>query len=109
MAAGRDWTLTGEDIVKLAAAIAADNMKTIAEGDMDITPETVKNIQYENGWNAQAFNRDIIRHWANRNSGTKQVKVIAILQQLNLWNHHHGYVLYEQKASAKKKGMSCPG
>ena len=41
MAAGGDWTLKGEAIVKLAAAIAANDMKMIAEGYMDIAPETI--------------------------------------------------------------------
>ena len=76
MAARGDWTLKGEDLVKLAAAIAANDMKMIAKGYMDITPETIKNIQYETGWDAEAFNRAIIRLWANKNSGPEQVKVI---------------------------------
>ena len=67
--------LSNSNISQLAAAIAATDMKTIAEGYLYIAPETVKNIQYENGWDAQAFNRDIIRHWANKNSGPEQVKV----------------------------------
>ena len=67
--------LSNSNIVQLAHEIAAKDMKMIAEGYLDIAPETVKNIQYENGWDAQAFSRDIIRHWANENSGPEQVKV----------------------------------
>ena len=67
--------LSEKSIVKLAAVIAAEDMKAIAEGYMDIPPATVKNIQYESGWNAQAFSRHIIRHWANKNSGPQEVKV----------------------------------
>ena len=69
MAAGGDFTLNGEDVVKLAAAIAANDMKMIAEGYMDIASETIKNIQYETGWDAEALNREIIRLWANKNWG----------------------------------------
>ena len=66
--------LSNSNIVQLAAALAAKDMKTIVEGYLDIAPETVKNIQYENGWDAQAFNRDIIWNWANKNSGPEQVE-----------------------------------
>ena len=80
MAALGDFTLNGEDVVKLAAAIAAKDMKMIAEGYMDIASETVKNKLYENPGDAEAFNREIIRLWANKNSGPEQVKVIFNLK-----------------------------
>ena len=76
MAAGGDLTLNGKDIVELAAAIAAKDMKTIAEGYMDIASETVKNKLYENLGDTEAFNCEIIRLWANKNSGPEQIKVI---------------------------------
>ena len=57
MAAGGDLTISSPFRVKLAAAIAASDMKMIAEGYMDIASETIKNIQYETGWDAEAFNR----------------------------------------------------
>ena len=63
---GKPGQLTRKQIVRLAAAISADNMVAIAEGYMDIDDATIKNLQYENKDNAQAFNREIIRHWANR-------------------------------------------
>ena len=58
--------LTQEQIVRLAAAISADAMKSIAEGYMDIEPETVKNIERDTR-NSEAFNREIIRYWRNKN------------------------------------------
>ena len=76
MAAGRDCSLTGEHITKLPAAIAAKDMKTIAEGYMDIAPETVQNIEQDKRGDAEAFNREIIRHWANKNSSPQEIKVI---------------------------------
>ena len=36
--------LTKRQITRLGAAISIDNMESIAEGYMDIYPETVKNI-----------------------------------------------------------------
>ena len=52
-------------------------MKTIAEGYLDIAPETVKNIEDEKRGDTEAFNREIIRYWKNKNPGTDQVKVIT--------------------------------
>ena len=72
---GKEEYLTPRQIVRLAAAISADNMAAIAEGYMEISNETVKNLQYENKAQAQAFNREVIRYWVNTNSGTDQVQV----------------------------------
>ena len=88
--------LSNSNIVQLAAALAAKDMKTIAEGYLDIAPETVKNIQYENGWDAQAFNRDIIRNWANKNSGSEQVKVLFFYLQDIVLFEHFNIILIEQ-------------
>ena len=51
-------------------------MKTIAEGYLDIPPETVANIQHENQGDAGACNRKIIRYWVYRNPSLDQAKVI---------------------------------
>ena len=67
--------LTQRQVVRLAAAISADKMAAIAEGYMNISNETVKNLQYENKAQAQAFNREVIRHWVNKNAGMDQVQV----------------------------------
>ena len=77
MATGRNSILSDRKIVQLAPAIAAKDMKTIAEGYLDIAPETVKNIDDEKRGDAEAFNREIIRYWRNRNPGRDQVKVIT--------------------------------
>ena len=42
---------------------------------MDISDETIKNLQYENKGQAQAFNRDVIKHWMYGNSGPAQIQV----------------------------------
>ena len=68
MATGGDLDhLTRKQIVRLAAAISADNMASIAEGYMDIDDATIKNKKFENKDNAEAFNRDIIKHWMYKN------------------------------------------
>ena len=41
---------------------------------MDIDDVTIKNLQYENRDDAEAFNREIIRRWANRHPDN-QLKV----------------------------------
>ena len=64
-----------KQIVRLASAISADKMTAIAEEYMGIEPETVKNLQYENSGKAEAFNRDVLRLWANKNSGPTQIQV----------------------------------
>ena len=74
--AGDRERLTPRQIVRLAAAISADNMAAIAEGYMDISDETIKNKKFENKDNAEAFNRDIIKQWAYRNPDNQvQVRI----------------------------------
>ena len=68
--------LNDKDIVALAAAIPADNMVAIAEGFLDISDTTIKNKKFENKDDAEAFNREVLRHWKNKNYASDQVKVI---------------------------------
>ena len=70
---GLGQRLTNRQIVRLAAAISANNMAAIAEGYMDISDETIKNKKYENKDDAQAFNREIIKVWVYKNSGNVKV------------------------------------
>ena len=63
---GNSEQLTNKQIVRLASAISAENMGSIAEDYMDISHETVKNIRCDAS-NSEAFIRDIIRHWMYRN------------------------------------------
>ena len=76
---GDPGRLTPPQIVGLAAAISADNMAAIALGYMGISHATIKNLQHENKGEAQAFNTEIIKNWANRNSGSSQVTVSIYL------------------------------
>ena len=74
MATSHSQQLTNNQIVRLAAAISAGKMESIVEGYMNIAPEKVKNISIENQGKPEAFNRVIIRHWANKNPAD-EVKV----------------------------------
>ena len=71
--------LTRKQIVSLGAAISAENMAAIAEGYMDISDETIKNLQYENKGQAEAFNREVIKLWKNQNPENQaQVNIISL-------------------------------
>ena len=71
--------LTRKQIVRLASAISANNMAAIAEGYMDIDDVTIKNLQYENKDNAEAFNREVIKLWKNQNPDDQiQVNIISL-------------------------------
>ena len=53
-------------------------MASIAEGYMDIDDVTIKNLQYENKDNAEAFNREIIRRWTYISSeNQREVRFLA--------------------------------
>ena len=65
--------LTRKQIVRLASAISANNMESIAEGYMDISDETIKNIRRDTS-SSEAFNRDILRQWTYKNPND-QIKV----------------------------------
>ena len=71
--------LTPQQIVRLAAAISMNNMAAIAEGYMAIDDATIKNKKSENKDDAEAFNREIIKIWRNKYSGSYQVKVGELL------------------------------
>ena len=72
---GKEGRLTTEQIARLAAAISADNMVSIAEGYMGFSRPTVKNIRLDER-TSEAFNRETIESWANKTSGNQiQVKL----------------------------------
>ena len=64
---GASEQLTGGQIARLAAAISGRDIGVIAEGYMNISSETVKNLLYENRGDTEAYNRHIIRTWRNKN------------------------------------------
>ena len=103
MASGRTHRIhqhiTRSQIVRLASTISADNMASIAEGYMDIDDATIKNLQYENKDNAEAFNREIIRRWTYRNS-ENQIKV-----DIQLFKHLFTKSVQAKRMSLKFKGI----
>ena len=71
--------LMGEQVVSLAAAIPINEMRAIAEGYMGFSAESVKNLLDDNKGQAEAFNREVIRKWANKNP-ENQIQVSGCLQ-----------------------------
>ena len=71
--------LTPRQIVRLAAAISAENMESIAEGYMNISSEEIRNKKYEHN-DKQAFNTEIIKTWLRKNPNN-QVQVSLKIEQ----------------------------
>ena len=67
--------LTNPQIVQLASAIPARFMKPIAEGFMDISAETLVNLEDTHRSDIHAFSREAIRTWSYKNSGNDQIEV----------------------------------
>ena len=74
MTRSAEGQVTQRQIVRLAAAISADKMAAIAEGYLGISDETIKNTERDTR-NSEAFNREILKYWINKNPGPSQVKV----------------------------------
>ena len=72
MATGGDWTLDDSTIARLAADISINDMVTVAESYMKISPEKIKNLRDENRGSAEAVNREILRTWRNSYYGPDQ-------------------------------------
>ena len=75
MATHQYGQLSGSQIVHLSKAITIHAMESFAEGYLDISDATIKNLREQNKNNVEAVNKDLIKRWANRNSGPNQVKV----------------------------------
>ena len=75
MATHQYGQLSGSQIVRLSAAITIHAMESFAEGHLGISDATIKNLREQNKNNVEAVNKDLIKFWANRNSGPNQVKV----------------------------------
>ena len=70
--------LTNLQHVRLGRAISSSDMESIALGYMNIDKAVIKSLKDTHRGNTEAFNRDIIELWANRNSGPDQIKVRLI-------------------------------
>ena len=67
--------LTNPQIVQLASVIPARVMKLIAEGYLDIPPETLVNLEDTHRSDIHGFSREVIRTWSYKNSGNDQIEV----------------------------------
>ena len=81
MAATQETQLTMRQIVRLTAAIPADNMAVIAEKCLHFSVDTIdferkSNINDEEEFD---FKRKIISIWMDRNKGENQPKVILMI------------------------------
>ena len=60
------------DISRLAAAISASAMESIALGYLGLPIERVMSVKDVNRGNEFAFNRELIRNWSLRNSSSDE-------------------------------------
>ena len=67
--------LTNRQYVQLGRAISSPDMESIALGYLNIDLMIIKSKQFDHRGNSEAFNRDILKRWANRNPGPDQVQV----------------------------------
>ena len=68
-------SLTTRHIVRLAHVMSIVDMETIALGYLDLEEEEVTSLRVEKKDQHEAFNRAVLRKWANKNSTQKQIKV----------------------------------
>ena len=59
----------------IRTCISSRDMESIALGYLDIEEETIKNFRDARRDNMEAFNRDIIRHWVDKNPEPNQIEV----------------------------------
>ena len=76
MATGGDPPLTNRQIQRLGAAISRDDMEMISVGYLNIDNNIVKNMKREE--NGEAFNREVIYHWRNKNARNQTAVRIPI-------------------------------
>ena len=75
MASNTEGSLINNQIVRLAQAISSREMESIALGYLGIEDPIIKNLKHENRDNMEAFNREIILHWMNKNPEPNHVQV----------------------------------
>ena len=67
--------LTNVHIVPLAREISCQNMESIALGYLGFDQDVIDSLKTAHRENVEAFNRDILRRWANQNGGNNKVQV----------------------------------
>ena len=66
--------LKDSQIARLGESISKDSLKIIALGRMGISYAMLKNIECDKG-DAKGFNREILKHWRNRNLASSRVSI----------------------------------
>ena len=72
---GNSGEITNRQYVELGRAISRPNMESIALAYLNIEQETIDSLKVKHREDIEAFNRDILRMWANRYVVLNQVKV----------------------------------
>ena len=67
--------LSNKQIVRLAASISQPVMEAIALGYLNLIEDIIEGLRKDNWMDPNKFNREILRRWANMNSGPAQVMV----------------------------------
>ena len=75
MATEGDYSITDNIIVRLAKAISAKHIESIAIEYMGIEGETLENLRRQHREDVEAFSRDVLRKWCCMNSGPEGTKV----------------------------------
>ena len=75
MATGGDYSITDSIVVRLAEAISAKNLESIAMKYMGIESETLENLRRQHRDDIQGLSGDIMRKWCYMNPRPDQVKV----------------------------------
>ena len=81
--------LTTRQITRLAPVISITNMETIALRYLELEEEGIESLRVEKKDQYEAFNRAVLREWANKNSTPKQVKV----QYLEMTSYHSCWLI----------------
>ena len=71
--------LTNAHIVSLGREISCQNIESIALGYLGFDQDVIDSLKSAHRENTEAFNRDILRRWANQNPGNDQVQVALFL------------------------------
>ena len=72
--------LTPRQVVRLAAATSAEDLTIIAESYMDIKSQTAKSMQVDNKDDIDAFKREVLEYWRDKNPDDQVQVNIIILQ-----------------------------
>ena len=70
-----DSSITENIIARLANAISAKHVESIASEYMSIERGTLENLGRKHREDVEAFSRDVLRKWCYMNSGPDEIKV----------------------------------